>query len=156
MMAAHSTGKFTEAELFDEMFRLAMEWDAWVWGIEAVAAQRVLIPYFKLLLAAKLMNHEVEMIPLMAGKGDPKVSRIKAFVALMAKGEYGVYEGAVEFTTQLLGYNMKKKSNRDDLIDSTAYGPQMLLMYEGLLIATYNGSSRIPVEAKYGTEVAGV
>jgi len=81
MMVAHSTAKFTEAELFDEMFRLAMEWDAWVWGIEAIAGQRVLIPYFKLLLAAKLMNHTVEMIPLMAGAGDPKVSRIKAFVS---------------------------------------------------------------------------
>jgi hypothetical protein len=156
MMVAHSTAKLTEAELFDEMFRLAMEWDAWVWGIEAIAGQRVLIPYFKLLLAAKLMNHTVEMIPLMAGAGDPKVSRIKAFVGLMAKKEYAVYEGAVEFTTQLLNYNMKKKSNRDDLIDSAAYGPQMLLLYEGLLISTYNGSAQIPAQAKYGTEVAGV
>lgn len=155
-MVAHSTGKFKEHEIFDEMFRLGLEWNAWVWGIEAVAAQRVLIPFFQLLLAAKLMNHTVEMIPLMAGKGDPKIARIKAFASLMAKNEYGVYEGAVEFTTQFLGYNMKKKSNRDDLIDSAAYGPQVLLQYEGLLVAHYNGAGIDSVSAKFGTEVCGV
>jgi hypothetical protein len=133
-----------------------MKWGAWVWGIEAIAAQRVLIPFFKLLLVSKLLNHEVEFIPLMAGKGDPKVSRIKAFGALMAKKEYAIYEGAVEITTQMLGYNMKKKSNVDDLIDSCAYGPQMLLQYEGLLVASYQGSNFEPLEPTYGTGVARV
>jgi hypothetical protein len=156
MMVAHSTSKMKENEIFDEMFRLALEWNAWVWGIEAVAAQRVLIPFFQLLLASKLMNHTVELVPLMAGSGDPKISRIKAFVALMAKGEYGVYEGAVEFTTQLVGYNMKKRSNRDDLIDSAAYGPQMLLQYEGLLTTQYQGMGDDIPRATYGTEVSGV
>lgn len=156
MVVEHSTYKMNENEMFEEGFRLAMKWGAWVWGIEAVAAQRVLIPFFKLLLAAKLLNHSVEMIPLMAGKGDPKVARIKAWVALMAKGEYAIYEGAVEIVTQMLDYNMKKKSNRDDLIDSCAYGPQMLLQYEGLLVASYQGNSFETPEPSYGTGVAGV
>lgn len=156
MVIGHSTGKFKEDALFDEMFRLGQTHNAWVWGIEAVAAQRVLIPFFKLLLAAKLMNHVVEMIPLMAGKGDPKVSRIKSWVGLMAKKEYAVYEGAVEITTQLLNYNMKKNSNRDDLIDSCAYGPQILSQYEGLLMAQYQGMSMESVGAQFGMEVAGV
>lgn len=156
MMVEHCTRKMKEDEIFDEMFRLAMKWNAWVWGIEAVAAQRVLIPFFKLLLASKLLNHTVEILPLMAGSGDPKIARIKAFVGLMAKGEYGVYQGAVEFTTQLVNYNMKKKSNRDDLIDSTAYGPQMLLQYEGLLMSQYQGMGDAIPRAQYGTEVSGV
>lgn len=156
MVVDHSTSKMRDEEMFDEGFRLAMKWGAWVWGIEAQAAQRVLIPFFKLLLAAKLLNHNVEMIPLMAGKGDPKVARIKAWAALMAKGEYAVYEGAVEITTQLLDYSMKKKSNRDDLIDSCAYGPQMLLQYEGLLTASYQGSTFETQDPKCGTEIAGV
>lgn len=156
MMVEHVTGKFREHELFDHMLRLSYQWNAWVWGIEAVAAQRVLIPFFQVLLASQLLNQNVEMIPLMAGKGDPKISRIKAFASLMAKKEYAVYEGAVEFTTQLLNYNMKKKSNRDDLLDSTAYGPQMLLQYEGLLVASYTAGGLEPVEAKFGTEVASV
>ncbi len=156
MVVDHSTSKMREDEMFDEGFRLAMKWGAWVWGIESVAAQRVLIPFFKLLLATKLLNHSVEMVPLMAGSGDPKVSRIKAWVALMAKGEYAVYEGAVEIVSQLLEYSMKKKSNRDDLIDSCAYGPQMLLQYEGLLTASYMGNDFEPHEARYGTGVSGV
>lgn len=156
MIVDHRTGKFREHELFDQMMSLARTWNAWVWGIEAVAAQRVLIPFFQILLASQLMNHNVEMVPLMAGKGDPKVARIKSWVALMAKGEYAVYEGAVEITTQLLNYNMKKKSNRDDLIDSCAYGPQMLLQYEGLLVASYQQGGLEPVEPLFGMEIAGV
>jgi len=157
MVVEHRTGKFKEDELFDLMYNLGLKWNAWVWGIEAVAAQRVLIPFFQLLLVTKLMNHSVEIVPLMAGKGDPKISRIKSWVALMAKGEYAVYEGAVEITTQLLDYNMKKTSNRDDLIDSCAYGPQMLLQYEGLLFAAYQGvdESQVP-KTIYGTEMSRV
>lgn len=156
MVVEHRTGKFKEEELFDIMFELGLKWNAWVWGIEAVAAQRVLIPFFKLLLVGKLMNHEVEMIPLMAGRGDPKVSRIKAWVGAMSKKAYAVYEGAVEIATQLVGYNMKKTSNRDDLIDSCAYGPQMIENYEGLLIEAYQGVQSSDQEVKYGTGVAGV
>lgn len=157
MVVEHRTGKFKEHELFEFMFELGLKWGAWVWGIEAVAGQRVLIPYFQLLLAGKLMNHSVELIPLMAGRGDPKIARIRAWVSLMSKGEYAVYEGAVEITTQLLNYNMKKNSNRDDLIDSCAYGPQMLMQYEGLLTAAYQGlDTTQSAKATYGMEISGV
>ena len=156
MVVEHSTGKYDEHASFEEGFRLALKWNAWVWGIEAVAAQRVLIPFFNLLLAAKLLNHVVEMVPLMSGKGDPKVSRIKSFVSLMVAKSYAIYEGAIEITTQVLNYNMKKSSNKDDLIDSCAYGPQMLERYEGLLVAQYQGMAIEGFETQYGTEVAGV
>lgn len=156
MVVDHMTGKFKEHELFDNMMLLGRRWNAWVWGIEAVAAQRVLIPFFQVLLATQLMNHSVEMIPLMAGKGDPKVSRIKSWVGLMAKQEYAIYEGAAEIVTQLLSYNMRKKSNRDDLIDSCAYGPQLLLMYEGLLTASFMQGGLDVVEARFGMEVSDV
>src|SRR3546814_5677666 len=73
-------------------------------------------------LAAKFPKLVVEMLPLKAGKGDPKIARIKAWVALIAKKEYAVGEGLTEIFTQLMAYNMKKKSNRDDLIDSCSYG----------------------------------
>lgn len=153
MMVDHRTGKFKEHEIFDLMLGLSRTWNAWVWGIEAVAAQRVLIPFFQVLLTTQLLNHSIEMIPLMAGKGDPKVSRIKAWVSLMAKNEYAVYEGAVEVTQQLLGYNMRKKSNRDDLIDSCAYGPMMLMQYEGLLIASFMQGGLDEVLPRYGMDI---
>lgn len=156
MVVKHVTGKFKEHELFEHMVRLAMKWNAYVWGIEAVAAQRVLIPFFQVLLATRLLNRQVTMLPLMAGKGDPKVSRIRSFVSLMAKREYAVYEGAVEITQQLLSYNMKKKSNRDDLIDSCAYGPQVLMQYEGLLTASFVHGGLDTVGPSYGMEVSGV
>src|SRR3546814_6558545 len=93
----------------------------------------VLITLFRVFLAAKFPNLVVEMLPLMAGKGDPKIARIKAWVALMAKKEYAVGEGLTEIFTQLMAYNMKKKSNRDDIIDSCAYGQQMIDNYLGIL-----------------------
>ena len=102
------------------------------------------------------MSKSVELIPLMAGKGDAKVARIKSWVGLMAAGEYAIYEGAIEIVTQMVNYNMKKKSNDDDLLDSCAYGPQVLLQYEGLLIASYQGSNFETPEPSYGTEIAGV
>lgn len=156
MIVEHRTGKFRDEEMFNIMFELGLKYNAWVWGIESVAAQRVLIPYFNLLLMTKLMNHKVEIVPLMAGSGDPKVARIRSWVSLMAAKEYAIYEGAIEITTQILNYNMKKKSNDDDLIDSCAYGPQMVNQYEGLIMAMYEGSLHNEVEVQYGTEVAGV
>lgn len=156
MVVDHRTGKYTETELFHLMMDLGRRWGAWVWGIEAVAAQRVLIPFFQILLGTQLLNHQVEMIPLMAGKGDPKVARIRSWVSLMTSGEYAIYEGAVEITNQLLTYNMKKKSNRDDLIDSCAYGPQILLNYEGLLRASYSHGGLDVEPATFGTEICDV
>lgn len=156
MVVDYFTGQVDETTLFEEMLRLAYKWDAWTWGIEAIAAQRVLITLFKVLLATKRLNHNVEMLPLMAGKGDPKVARIRAWVALMAKKEYAVFEGATKIFTQLMAYNMKKKSNRDDLIDSCAYGPQMLANYEGIIMSQAAGNHVESARTKRGLEVANV
>src|SRR3546814_649189 len=146
----------SEDVLFDEMMRLATKWNAWTWGIEAIAAQRVLITLFRVFLAAKFPNLVVEMLPLMAGKGDPKIARIKAWVALMAKKEYAVGEGLTEIFTQLMAYNMKKKSNRDDLIDSCAYGQQMIDNYLGIIMEQARGVQNFEATAKRGLEVANV
>lgn len=154
MVVEHRTGKMRDEVLFESMLELGLKWGAWVWGIEAVAAQRILIPFFELLLMAKLMNHQVTLLPLMSGRGDPKVARIDAWVSLMAAGEYAVYEGAVEIVTQLLGYSRKKKSNKDDLIDSCAYGPLMLAQYESLLVSTYMGDESTQPQPQVGIGVS--
>lgn len=148
--------KMDEHALFDNMVRLATKWNAWVWGIEAVAAQKVLITLFTVLLATRQLTGRVQMLPLIAGKGDPKVSRIRSWVSLMAKGEYAITEYDVEIVNQLLSYDMKKNNNKDDLIDSCAYGPQVLSQYEHLLVEQYNGSNWENPPARYGTEIAGV
>lgn len=158
MVAEYVHAQLSEHKMFDHVLALAHKWNAWVWGIEAVAAQKVLITLFTVLLAAKRLNHHVEMIPLMAGKGDPKVARISAFVSLMEKREYAVPEDDVEILTQMLAYSMTKRSNKDDLLDSCAYGPQMLSMYEGLLLSHYSGDldDESLYEAQFGRDVADV
>lgn len=155
MVVEHSTGKMSEEVLLEEMLRLAFKWGAWVWGIEAIAAQRVLITLFRVLLMSKRLNHNVEMVPLMSGRGDPKIARIKGWMATMKAGEYAVYEGAVEIFNQAMAYNMKKSSNKDDLLDSCAYGPQMLEQYEGIIMSQMTGELDAEVQAQYGVEVSG-
>lgn len=157
MVVEYYHGKCDEVQMLEECVTLAIKWNAWVWGIEAVAAQKVLLSLFSLLLAAKQLTGRVEMIPLIAGKGDPKVGRISAWVALMAKNEYAIPEYDMEIVNQLLSYNMKKKSNKDDLIDSCAYGPQMLNLYENFLIEQYNGNDLDDSpKAQYGLEMTHV
>lgn len=156
MVVDEITGKMSEAELLDEMVRLAIYWNAWVWGIEAVAAQKVLLTLFRVLLITKGLQNLVEMIPLIAGAPNPKVSRIKAWVSLMEKKEYAIFEGAINITTQILSYVLTKKKQRDDLIDSCAYGPQMLEKYRGLLISQFNGKRFQSREARSGRSVASV
>ena len=156
MVVDYIVGKFDETEILENMLTLAYRWGAWTWGIESVAAQRVLITLFTVLLATKRLNHTVEMLPLTAGKGDPKIQRIKSWVSMMKNGEYAVFEGALEIFTQLMAYNMTKKSNKDDLIDSCAYGPQMLANYEGIIMSQALGGELESKTAQSGMEVASV
>ena len=156
MVVEYVHEKLSEVAMLEHMIRLAFKWNAFVWGIEAVAAQKVLITLFSVLLAGKGMTGQVEMLPLMAGKGDPKVARIKAWVSLMAAGEYAIPEGDLEITNQLLTYNMKKSNNKDDLIDSCAYGPQMLSMYEHFLIQQFNSERDTGSTTQHGMRVSDV
>ena len=64
MTVAVAHGRMDEVTMLNETIQLAQYWNAWIWGIEAVAAQRVLISLFEVLLAARRMNHFVQMIPL--------------------------------------------------------------------------------------------
>jgi hypothetical protein len=41
----------------------------------------------------------------------------------MANNEWGIPEGDVDITTQVLNYDMRLKDQEDDIIDSCAYGP---------------------------------
>ncbi len=155
MTVAAVHGHWDERQLFDEAFALAQYWGAWTWGIEAIAAQRLLIPLFNVFLAQKMMNHHVELLPLMAGKGDPKAARIRAFAGMMASGEWAIEDGDVDITTQLLNYSFKKKEQADDIIDSCAYGPIMMELYLALIMANFNMQVESYGNVRFGSEVAG-
>src|SRR3546814_10025278 len=55
-----------------------------------------------------------------------------------------------------MAYNMKKKSNRDDLIDSCAYGQQMIDNYLEIIMEQARGVQNFEATAKRGLEVANV
>lgn len=156
MVIDYEYGKLRDEEIFFSMLRFSRKWNAWVWGIESVAAQRVLISFFNVLLTTNQVNHRVEMIPLMAGRGDPKVGRIRSWVSLMAAGDYAIPRDAADIVTQVLSYDMRKDSNKDDLIDSCAYGPQMLERFGPLLRAAYSQGGVTPYRARFGTEITSV
>jgi hypothetical protein len=154
---AVSHGHYDDNRLFDETLRLAQYWNAWVWGVEAVAAQRLLISLWNVFLAQRLLTGRVEILPLMSGRGDPKASRIRAWVSLMANGEWGIPEGDVDITQQLLNYDLRLKDQEDDIIDSCAYGPSMHEQYSYLILAAAQGIDLDSADfARWGTEVAGV
>lgn len=150
-------GKGNESRIFEEMLAAATTWNAWVWGIEAVAAQKLLISIFNIYLAMRQMVGWVEMMPLLSGKGDPKAARIKAFVGLMTNGEWGLAEEDVAITPQILEYDFRKKDQEDDRVDSAAYGPIMMEQYLPVIQAAALGTHRvITAETQSGMEVAGV
>ncbi len=157
MTVSESHGKFDEFRMFTEIMRLAQHWNAWVWGIEAVAAQRVLISLFNVLLAQRMMMGRVEMIPLMAGKGDPKASRIRSFAALMSNGEWAIPENDIAITAQLMEYDFRKKEQPDDIIDSCAYGPLMMENYLAVIMAQASGDDwAFDSTPQWGSEVTRV
>jgi len=146
-------GHFDETRLFYETLSLARYWGAWTWGIEAVAAQRVLIPFFNVLLAQQQMNHHVEILPLMSGRGDPKIGRIRALASLMANGEWAVADDDVDFTTQFLALSMTKKDQADDIVDSVAYGPLMMELYLAIIMIQFSGGDdSLDTEGRFGME----
>lgn len=158
MTVAETHGKFDEFTMLSNALKLAHYWNAWVWGIEAVAAQRVLISLFNVLLAQRQMLGRVEMLPLMAGRGDPKASRIRAFVSLMANGEWAIPDSDVDITTQITEYDFRKKEQKDDIVDSCAYGPMMMELYLAIIMAQAAGllGDGVDSEPVVGSEVASV
>ncbi len=157
MVAQTISGHFTEKELFDHMMRLARIWGAYVWGIESVAAQKVLITLFQTFEISARNNFPIEYIPMVSGRGDPKVGRIDAFVKLQIAKEYALPDDDIEVTTEILNYDKTKKENQDDCVDSCAYGPPLLERYRPIIVMKRD--QHLPagnLKAKYGSEVSSV
>lgn len=157
MTVACVHGHFDEMQIFNEALALTQYWGCWTWGIEAVAAQKVLITLFTMLASQQRINHAIQFVPLMAGRGDPKIGRIKAFVALMSNGEWAIADTDMSITEQVLAFDFRKKDQRDDRIDSAAYGPSMMEAFMPIIQAVYNGGlEAFDSRAQYGMEVASV
>lgn len=133
MTAMTSHGKWTEMDLYNEAKRLAVLWGAGVWAIESIAAQRLLIPIFRMLSAQEGGEYSFEFVPIISGGQAAKGSRIRAYANMMAGGRWGLVDTDVHVTTQLLGYDMTKTDQVDDIVDAAAYGPISLESYETLI-----------------------
>lgn len=151
-------GRMDEHEMFRTTLGLATYWNAWTWGIEAVAAQKVLITLFTVLLAGiRLTDRNVEMIPLISGKGDPKVARIRAFVGSMANKEWAIPSDDIDITNQIVNYDVRKKEQEDDIVDACAYGPTMMEIYLPLIMAQAAGFDLFAKPAgQFGMELCSV
>lgn len=150
-------GHFTEKEIFDTMLSLAIRWNAWVWAVEAISAQKLLIPLFENYAIMARLNHEIEFLPISSGRGDPKASRIKAFVQSMADKEWALSEEDFDITTQILSYDLSKKDQKDDIVDSAAYGPIVYNQFESLIrMKTELVQETVSTQARTGVEVASV
>lgn len=117
----HRLGKMTETEIFDEMLNLSLWWGVTTWFIESVAAQKLLLPYFDLLMQTREMNRElIMMIPLPSGQNS-KASRILAFREAVRSASYGISLNEIELV-EVLGMYNPDSQDKDDYPDSAAYG----------------------------------
>ena len=114
-------GRWTESQILDNLLELSYYWNLSTWCIESVAAQKLLIPLFRLMLQERQLNPDVfAMLPVTAGK-EAKASRIYGFVKAVASRSYALAESQVEVKLKLEEYSPESQEH-DDLCDSAAYG----------------------------------
>lgn len=135
MVLAYAVGHMREHEIFNTCLKFAEYWNCGVWGIEAVAAQKVLITLFEMYSSSKGLGHKYEFVPLSAGQ--EKHGRISAFVSAMEIDSYAMPVGDFVLTNNLLVYDLTKKEQDDDLPDAAAYGPQMVNRYLPMIYAAH-------------------
>lgn len=157
MVVDYRVGKWDEYGLYLVARELAREWRAWLWGIESVAAQGALGTLFRLYAIQDHLEEVLEIHALPAGITQ-KAERIGAWVSLIAKGGYALPRGDIGIAAQLSHYDRTKRKNKDDLIDSCAYGLLMLTMYMTMILDKWQGLDPEqlgrPGVAKYGMEIA--
>ena len=122
MMVQIHTAKMTEMEIFDACMQLSDYWGITTWFIEAIAAQRLLIPLFKTYLRDRQLPDDFILFMGMMSTKDSKASRIVAFRSAVAQGSYILCQGLEDFRDKLESYTPLSKEKDDDL-DSGAYGP---------------------------------
>jgi hypothetical protein len=139
MVLSYIVGHMREHEIFQNALRLSQFWNCWCWGIESVAAQKVLITLFEMYSINANVYKLIEFVKLTAG--EQKHARISAWVSSMESENYAIPDTDIAIVHQLLQYDMTKRDNDDDLIDSCAYGPQMLENYLPTIYSCYLGNS---------------
>lgn len=118
-------------ETFEIAYWFAAKYHLRVIGIETAAYQAALESFFRFLLIQR-KDMGIEIVSLYASAR--KVERIVVWASWIKKGDYLLTEGDMTITSQLLNYDPQKDDNDDDIIDSGAYGPQMITQHMNLLM----------------------
>jgi len=124
VIVASRKGHWTENQQLDNLIELSNYWNISTWAIEAQAAQRLLIPLFRLLLQERLIPPETYlMIPVTTNEAT-KASRITAMIKAVVAGSYLIADSEYELKEALEEYSPTQSGRiKDDLADSAAFGP---------------------------------
>lgn len=132
LMVESLHGRWGEERLFDELLMASYRWGITTWVIEAVAAQRLLIPLFRSFFTQRSLSPDIIlMIPIQAGK-ESKASRIVAWRSAVANQSYGIAEEEQEIVDKLEEYVPGSKEH-DDLCDSGAYGTIIWSLFNSVI-----------------------
>lgn len=123
--------------LFYETIETCNEWGFYLVGIESEGYQASLQFVFPHLCLINRLEGFV-FKPLKTNK-NRKTERLAAWAGMLKTGQYALTEGDFVLTQQLLEYNPKEKTNKDDEIDGAAYGPQMITEYYNEIWDTVKG-----------------
>lgn len=113
-------GRVIEEEMFDEMLRLSYYWGISTWVIESDVAQRILIPFFKLVMMDRKLNpNTFQLLPIFTNRIGKPV-RIMAARNAISNGGYAVDDSLDHIIDQYMAYKPGQK--HEDLIDSASHG----------------------------------
>lgn len=159
-----TSGHYTEPEIFHIASDMAQRWKAWTWGIEAIAAQRVLLTLFTMYATRDQMDGIYRFVPIINGANTTKIGRIRAWVASMKRipeqgiePTYAIPEDDIDITSCILRFDPNKKDQKDDVIDACSMGLNMLSNYYSEICeaaAVVQGIAR--PKPQIGLEVSGV
>lgn len=126
-------GQLDELATVDAAIELCNIWGLSVIGVESIAYQRALYTVFMLIFMQRGIQG-IEVVKLYPGNSS-KLSRLRGFAAALASKSYALSEGDFHVTNQLLGFDVTKENNPDDLIDAVANGLQMVAGFWGLIMS---------------------
>lgn len=135
IMADSDHGRWNETQMFDHLLELVYKWGLTTVAIEAVSAQRLIIPLFKAFMRERQMADDAFLFIPFQGQRTPdaKASRIKGFRSAIIEDSYYLAESQIDAKLTLEEWS--PEADFDDMPDSCSMG---LVVWEqvGKLIET--------------------
>jgi hypothetical protein len=127
--------------------KLAMDFSAPLIFVESVAYQSTLAFWGNEVIRELGLGQMYRFVPLPAGRGS-KLSRIRAWVGELLAGQYTISDNEVRarILYQGLAFNALRTDNRDDLLDTAAYGTVVRSMH---MQEVLNESRRFAANKQY-------